>query len=328
MILKLLLSCFSIAPVFGFSGVKESIPEVMILKDSISKKIHPDSMLLVFNVTDAYNQLMLNQHSALIQVKIDGKTRKFTVSDKKRTFRFILSKGTHQLGFYLNANFNEIHFERELKGGHYYEIGLNFMGSVSSGNEIMLEKPVIYLYSENEQPFTLRIETDATLSFTYPVYKTEWKGTSSADGTIRMNNSDYPYLFWDATLPAEALKPDWNSAMQIKGNEAVSYLEQQLTSLGMNQREKTDFITYWGPRMQKWAYVQILWLQNEGIDPLAHLELSPAYKLNRIYLLFTGSDQPVEQTLELKNNVLSPVDRSGNYLIEWGGMELLQTDKL
>jgi hypothetical protein len=305
----------------GFSKEEKSVPSVWIIKDSVSKKIHADSVKLVFKVKDVNNQLMLNQHSLVIQVKMNGKTKKYTITDKKRTFKFPLSKGKQHLSFYINANFDEINFEREFQGGHYYEVGLNFQGSASSGRQIMVEKPVIYLYTDHEEAFSLKIKTDAELQFTYPAYKEEWKGSASPDGTIQMNGSNYPYLFWDAQLPVEDLKLNWDDADQMEGINAMNYLENQLISAGFNAKEKADFITYWGPRIQKLKYVQILWVQNKDADAIASLETYPHFKQNRVYLVFRQMNELTERSLIIKNS-LTPIDHSGFCLVEWGGIEI------
>jgi phosphopantetheinyl transferase (holo-ACP synthase) len=319
---KLILLTLLFIPFLGSSKGKEYLPSVWVIKDSISKSIPKDSVRLVFHVMDQSNQLMLNQHSTVIQMKVDGKMKKFTIKDKKRTFKLSLSNGKHNLSFFINANFEELHFNQELIGGHYYEIGMNFEGSASSGRQIMVEKPVIYLYSEADQPFSLKIKTAADLQFTYPNYESEWKGIVSKNGTIQMNGSNYPYLFWDASLSVERLKLNWSNADQIQGVQVIDYLINQLNYLGMNEKEKTDFITYWGPRMQQMKYIQVLWIQNDALNPIATLDISPSFNQNRIYLVFQETSQPVEHTLELRLNPLKPMNRSGNYLIEWGGIEV------
>jgi hypothetical protein len=319
---KLITLYFLVLPFLGLSIEKESLPSYWIIKDSVSSKIHSDSTKLVFRVEDSYGQLMLNQHPVIVQVKVDGKTKRFTITRKKQTFELSLPKGKHALAFFINANFGEINLEREFTGRHYYEIGLNFQGSAGSGRQIMLEKPVIYLYSEKEESFNLKVNTDAELKFTYPPYLNEWKGKTSEDGTIQIDGSDYPYLFWDAALPAEKLNPDWLHADQVAGSGIVTYLENKLTNLGFNEKEKTDFITYWGPRMQQMKVVQIVWLQDKQLNRVASLEITPSFKQNRIYILFRETNAFMEQTLELKVPALKPVDRSGNYLVEWGGIQV------
>jgi hypothetical protein len=322
---KLLILFFWAMPFLGLSIEKESLPSYWIIKDSISSKIHSDSTDLVFRVEDSYGQLMLNQHPVIVQVKVDGKTKKFTVTGKKQTFKLSLPKGKHTLAFFINANFDEIVLERAFTGQHYYEIGLNFQGSANSRMQMILEKPVIYLYSQQEEPFNLKIKTDAALKFTYPAYTNEWKGKSSANGTIQMSGSNYPYLFWDAALSAEKLKPDWLHADQFEGSNTVIYLENRLTNLGFNEKEKTDFITYWGPRMQQMKVVQLIWMQDEQLDPIASLEIVPTFRQNRIYILFRETSAFMEQTTVLKVPPLKPLDRSGNYLVEWGGIEVEPT---
>ncbi len=319
---KLVILILLLIPFLGFSKGRESLPSVWIIKDSVSDKVNRDSTQLVFKVEDSYGQLMLNQHSVIVQVKIDGKTKKFTITDKKRSFKLTLSKGKHHLAFYINANFEEIHFERELQGSHYYEIGLNFQGSYNSGKQIMVEKPVIYLYSEAEEAFNLKIKTDGDLQFTYPVYNNEWKGTTSANGSIHLNGSDYPYLFWDAVLPIESLQLNWQDADEIIGNQTIDYLVSQLNHLGFNDKEKADFITYWGPRMQQMKYIQVLWIQNESINKIASLDISPAFTQNRIYIVFKEISDLTDESIPLKINTLKPIDRSKNYLVEWGGIEI------
>ncbi len=319
---KLVLFTFLMLSFLSFSEGEESLPTIWIIKDSVSDKIHPDSVRFVVHAEDLYGQLMLNQHPVIIQVKVDGKTSKHTVTIKKPTFKLALSKGKHKLDFYVNANFDEIHFEREFIGKHYYEVGVNFQGSANSGRQITVEKPVIYLYSEKEEAFTLKIKTDAELQFMYPVYENEWKGTTSADGTIQINGSGYPYLFWDAQLPIGRLILNWQHSDQILGEQTMQYLSTCLDNLGFNPKEKADFITYWGPRMQKMKYLQILWIQNESVAKIASLDIAPKFVQNRIYIVFKEISELIDENLPLKSNTLTPINRSKNCLIEWGGIEI------
>ncbi len=327
MIYKLLLLLGLSIPVSVFSGEKESLPQLWIIKDSVSKSIHPDSVQLVIRVFDPNSQLLLDQHPAIIQMSVDKKTKKYTVSQNNTTFGKTISKGKHNILFFLNANFELIHFDRDFTSGHYYEIGIAFQNNPNSNprNQIMLEKPVIYLYSEKETDFSLKIKTAATLQFTYPVYNGEWKGTSSSNGTIQLNGTAFPYLFWDADLSSENFRLNWLDADFVEGKQIIPYLESCLDKIGFNAKEKADFITYWGPRIQKMPSAEILWIQNTSIDEIAALEISPAFKMNRVYLVFRESNQPIEQTLPIRRTSLQPIDRSGNCLVEWGGIEVKPT---
>jgi len=322
MIRKLFILYLFCVPFLGFSLGKESLPSVWIIKDSVSDKIHPDSVQLLFKLDDAYGQLMIDQHSLILQVKSDGKRRNYTITNDNRTFQMTLAKGRHHLEFYINVNFEIIYLDQDFTGGHYYEFGLNFKGSFPARRDIMVEKPVIYLYTEREEPFRLKIKTDAELQFTYPAYKGEWKGTTSPDGTIQINGSNYPYLFWDAQLPVEKLDLNWHQSDQILGTQTIQYLSAQLDNMGFLPKEKADFITYWGPRMQKMNYLQVLWIQNESVNEVASLNISPKFTQNRIYMVFKEISDLTDETLQLKLKSLTPFIRTGNYLVEWGGIEI------
>ena len=327
MIYKLALLLGLCIPVFAISGERESLPQLWIIKDSVSKSIHPDSVKLMIRVFDPNNQLLLDQHPAIIQMSIDKKRKKYSISQNNTTFGNTILKGKHHLLFYLNANFERIPLEKDFTGGHYYEIGIAFQYNLENDPryQIQLEKPVIYLYSEKEEYFSLKIKTGATLQFTYPAYNGEWKGTSSSNGSIQLNGSAFPYLFWDADLSSENLRLNWSDADLIEGNRTISYLESRLDQIGFNAKEKADFITYWGPRIQKMPYAEILWMQNESIDEIASLEITPTFKTNRIYLIFRETGQPIEQLFHIGTQLLLPINRSGNYLVEWGGIEVKST---
>ncbi len=327
MIYKLAFLLGFCLPAFAFSGERESLPQLWIIKDSVSKSIHPDSVKLVIRVFDPGSQLMLDQHPAIIQMSVDKKTKKYTISQNNMVFGKTISKGIHRILFFLNANFESIHFDRDFTGGHYYEVGIAFQNNPINNprNQIMLEKPVIYLYSEKETDFSLKIKTGADLQFTYPAYNGEWKGTSSPNGTIQLNGAVFPYLFWDANLSSENLRLNWSEADFIEGKQIIPYLESQLTKIGFNAKEKADFITYWGPRIQKMPYAEIIWMQNKSLDEIAALEISPAFKINRVYLVFREADQVIKQPITIKRTSLQPIDRSGNCLVEWGGIEVKPT---
>lgn len=324
MIPRLIILTACILPFFAFSGVRKQLPSIWIMSDSIYQTIHADSVELVFNLIDSDEGLMLNQHPAIIQVKIDGKTNRFTITNERQYFKLKLAKGKHQLSFYMNANFNELHFNNELFGSHHYEIAFNFRPSYRPVINHQVEKPVIYLYSESEKNFNLKIKTDAQLQFTYPTYENEWNGTATKNGTIQLNGKNYPYLFWDAELPVEQLKLNWQNSEQILGEQTIEYLSTHLDQIGFNPKEKTDFITYWGPRMQKMKFIQVLWIQNESINEIASLDLSSEFEQNRVYIVFKEIPNLTDETRDLKPRVLTPVKRTANYLIEWGGIEIRQ----
>ena len=67
---------------------------------------------------------------------------------------------------------------------------------------------------------------------------------ANSNGDILINDWIYPYLFWEALSynPQET-----NEGFLVTEENAEQFLEEKLTILGLNEKEKTDFITFWLP---------------------------------------------------------------------------------
>lgn len=64
-------------------------------------------------------------------------------------------------------------------------------------------KPVIYLYPQEEQETSVRLDYDENLTCTYPVYNEGWSVTARPDGQlVDENGISYNYLYWEG-------KSDW-----------------------------------------------------------------------------------------------------------------------
>ena len=61
-------------------------------------------------------------------------------------------------------------------------------------------------------------------------------------------NKTYPYLFWEAD---SYIKQDMNKGFIVKSEDAENFLEEKLKILGLNDKESTEFITYWLPLLFK-----------------------------------------------------------------------------
>ena len=110
-----------------------------------------------------------------------------------------------------------------------------------------MHKPVIYLYTEKPMNVRVQMKLHKTrFSVVYPDFNEEntWNVHVSPNGDILLNDRVYPYLFWEA----ESYVPqEMNEGFVVKAENAVKFLEEKLKILGLNERESTDFITYWLP---------------------------------------------------------------------------------
>jgi len=255
------------------------------------------------------------------------------ITDAKGNYSMVLSSKDTAIFFY-HENYGEIVIWKfEFKSQH--QVVINFFSDEISDLPIMVEKPVIYLYSDTETDVEIVLNHDA-LSFTYPVYNKGWNvQTTSAGGLLdKSTGKEYPYLFWEACLTESRRQGKSNSlnyksennlvqGFLIKSDSTVSFLEHSLSKLGLNEKEQTDFITYWAPRMiqKEFAFVQFL-VDEEYETSIAGLTVNPKPdSQRRIYMLFTPLEKPFV-FLEYETQILPSFSRKGLTLIEWGGSEL------
>lgn len=189
----------------------------------------------------------------------------------------------------------------------------------SENTMIEVDKPVIYFQSPVKLDFSLQVNPTNDFTFTYPVYKDQWKGTLYPTGEIKINNQNYPYLFWDSKQTFR-LK-DQANGYHISKSEVISFLEKQLSNAGLTAAEKTDFITYWGPRLTKYESVFIQFYLQEDCNQFATIQCEPKPSaINRLYIGFSEWNETLNPFLHPME--LPAFKRDGFNLLEWGGFEL------
>lgn len=177
-------------------------------------------------------------------------------------------------------------------------------------------KPVVYLYPEKETVVDVTLTLDGELTCTYPAYEQGWHVTAAPDGTLTDENGQtYNYLYWEGETDAEW---DMTNGFCVKGEDTAAFLEDALTSLGLNRREANEFIVYWLPLMQDNPY-NVITFQDIVYTEAAQLAVSPAPDtLIRVFMTFSASDTFVE----LPPQELTAPDRVGFTVVEWGGTVL------
>ncbi|WP_430406596.1 hypothetical protein [Fluviicola sp.] len=221
--------------------------------------------------------------------------------------------------FFYDFNFQEIETDTiEIKAGQITIISLHFKDQ----NEMRpVKKPVIYLYPESDTELSVQLKTKGDLTFSYPDYSKGWKGTAHPDGSIDIDGTHYPYLFWESEQRFNSFDSRLGGFV-INRKNVVESLEKHLTDLGFNDKEKTDFITFWGPQLQQYEEVMIQFVLNDACDEFATLEIEPKpAHLNRVYMIWAHIT-PGEVEL-IKPQILKKLDRTGFDVLEWGGIELV-----
>ena len=198
------------------------------------------------------------------------------------------------------------------------------VGDVSESEELLsVDKPVIYLYPEQETECYINIDLEGEFTCTYPEYNNEygWHVTARPDGRLTdiEGGRDYDYLYWEGRCD---IPDSFDQAVCVRGTETREFLEEYLEAAGLNYSEINDFITYWLPLMECNEYNLISFPEAEYED-MAQLNISPSPdNVIRVYMVFTALDEEVDIPAEDQLVFPETPDRSGFTVVEWGGSQV------
>ena len=175
------------------------------------------------------------------------------------------------------------------------------------------EKPVIYLYPEQETDVRVTLDLAGELTCAYPAYSDGWSVRAAPDGTLTDEDGQtYRYLYWEGTSGTDY---DFSTGFCVAGEDTAAFLEDALAQLGLNREEANEFIIYWLPQMQDNAYNLISFQQDVYTDS-AKLTVDPAPDtLLRVFMAWQSS----EKFVDLPAQGLSAPERTGFTVVEWGG---------
>ena len=157
--------------------------------------------------------------------------------------------------------------------------------------------------------------TEGKFSVVYPRFNegnNTWKVKANPNGDIEINNRKYPYLFYECD---SYFTQETNEGFIVKDSNAIEFLEEKLEYLGLNNKEMTDFITFWLPVLLK-NKLSICTFQSQEFFDHIPLNVSPKPDtLIRIFLTIKKIDSPIE----IKEQKLQHHERKGFTVVEWGG---------
>jgi biopolymer transport protein ExbD len=193
--------------------------------------------------------------------------------------------------------------------------------TITSKKEIMLptentDKPVIYLYPEQETEVTVTLDYSGVLTTTYPEYNDGWTVTARPDGTLTdSDGKSYNYLFWEGKTNTEY---DFSRGFCVAGEDTAEFLETALSNLGLTRREANEFIVFWLPRMQENEYNLIAFQDNAYTDS-AVLDIAPQPdSVLRVFMAWRS----LEKAVDIEPQEFDGFQRSGFTVVEWGGCEV------
>ena len=222
------------------------------------------------------------------------------------------------LSFYNIQNDSTIHLVKRLRGG----------------------KPVILLYDENEKKENENVEIKLTLNeamnigATYPQPTScdeknptkkeyEWKGSYSSKGNndaceMKINNKKYEYVFWEGPcMKGDEFKGE---VIGIKADKFEEELDLLLERLGLNERERNDFIVYWITKLSGRKGHKVTICDEKYDNEIARLEVSGFTEQLRVMLKFEEIEDDEVMKMKGVETVEKKVRPRGKYVVEWGAI--------
>ena len=185
-------------------------------------------------------------------------------------------------------------------------------------NLTSMKKPIIYIYPQEETEVSVKVGYPENLTFTYPKYEDGWNVIAKPDGTLNdvKTGRNLYALYWEGIRTKEENIED---GFVVNGENVASFLEEKLEVLGLNEREAEEFIVYWLPILEKNEYNFIRFYEKEEIDEMMPLEINPEPEtLLRVLMGW----KKLDKNIEVKEQELEKVQRTGYTVVEWGGTEI------
>lgn len=179
-----------------------------------------------------------------------------------------------------------------------------------------IDKPILYLYPENNETIEVKLENDYLIKTSYPKYNDGWIVEANQNGNLKINNKHYYALYWDEK---NMNKTDFKEGFYVEKENAIQFLEEKLNIIGLNEREANEFIMYWLPVLEN---------NNKSV---VYFELTDEREQNNKLIITPEPDSLLRLVFhvkkvkfmpkDMKEQQLSTFERKGFVAVEWGGIK-------
>ena len=181
-------------------------------------------------------------------------------------------------------------------------------------------KPIIYLYPEKDINVKVELPYADKIIYSYPKYNNSWNVIAKPNGDlfdVDTNKKLYALYYENVNTYDFNVEDD---GFVIKGNEIVEFLEEKLTILGLNDREKEEFIIYWLPKLFNKKYLYIRFGTQQEISKNMPLNITPEPDtLIRVWMTIKELDNPI---IVKEQKLKHITERKGFTAVEWGVVEM------
>lgn len=245
---------------------------------------------------------------------IDYKLNSVSVKNNKFTAEFELEM---VCGGPFSDSPEYIAFTYPIEKGKYSNIDVTTKYKVISDEYCdpnVVYKPILYLYPEEKAEITVKLKDKENIITSYPKYVDSWSVTAHPDGDLYDKDNKYYYaLYWDEKT---TFTPSFNEGFYVAKDNAIEFLEEKLSIIGLNDKEKNEFIMYWLPILEKNEKNLIYFELTNERQKNSELIITPAPdSLLRINMHI----KKVNKKINIKEQELPTFERKGFTAVEWGG---------
>ncbi|MBE6139887.1 MAG: hypothetical protein E7174_05295 [Firmicutes bacterium] len=219
-------------------------------------------------------------------------------------------------GIYLVIENNQIPLGTLGSGMEYYYIpNTKETGIIETTGIDGYAKPVLYLYPLEKTDITVTFEKPSLLTTTYPKFKNKWSVTAHPNGDLYDKKGNYYYaLYWEEDRNHYI---DFSEGFYVTKDNAIEFLEEKLDIIGLNKKERNEFIVYWLPILEKNSKNLVYFELTQERDYYNKLIINP--KPDSI-LRVAIHVKKVNKKTSIKEQKLTSFKRKGYTAVEWGGV--------
>ena len=181
--------------------------------------------------------------------------------------------------------------------------------------ELMLDKPIIYLYPTTETQVNVKLWTPENLLHTYPKYNSKkwWDVIAQPNGDLEDIDTWRKlyalYREWKISNPK-----DFDEWFVVAWKDVIPFLEEKLAILWLNERETEEFIVYWLPQMEDNKYNLIRFEIKAEQDENMPLNITPTPDtVIRVMMDWKAINEPID----IPQQQLTTPERTWFTVVEW-----------
>lgn len=177
-----------------------------------------------------------------------------------------------------------------------------------------ISKPILYFYPEKDINVKVTFDDPSVLETTYPKYNNGWEVLAKKDGSLYDKKGKYYYaLYWDEK---KVHTIDFSEGFYVTKDNAIDFLEEKLSYIGLNEKERNEFIMYWLPVLEKNKKSLVYFELTEERNSYSKININPKPdSMLRIVIHI----KKVNKKTNIKEEKLVPFERNGFTVVEWGG---------